>query len=49
MAKMKKMPVSSKNGGMVAKATKGMGATSTNLFSKKGNKAYCPNMSKSKM
>jgi len=31
------------------KASKSMGATSTNLFSKKGNKAYCPNMSKSKM
>lgn len=31
------------------KASKKMGKASTNLFSKKGNKAYCPNLSKSKM
>ena len=43
---MAKKMVTSKNGGMVAKATKGMGATSTGLFSKKGNKAYCPKISK---
>ena len=43
---MGKKVVSSKNGGMVAKATTKMGATSTSLFSKKGNKAYCPKISK---
>ena len=41
-------PVAGKAMGM-KKASMSMGATSTNLFSKKGNKAYCPNMSKSKM
>ena len=43
---MAKKVVASKNGGMVAKATKGMGATSTSAFKKKGNKAYCPKISK---
>lgn len=28
------------------KASKSMGTTSTGLFSKKGNKAYCPKISK---
>lgn len=40
---MKHKPVTSKNGGMVAKATKGMGATSTSLFGNKGmGKCYKP-------
>ena len=35
------------NGGKsTAKASKSMGTTSTNLFSKKGNKSYCPKLSK---
>lgn len=33
---MKSKPVSSTNGGMVAKATKSMGTTSTTMMSKKG-------------
>ena len=43
---MGKKVVSSKNGGMVAKATTKMGKASTMMMSKKGNMAYCPKISK---
>ncbi len=39
---MKMKPVSSKSGGMIAKASKGMGATSTSAFNKKGNHSNSP-------
>ena len=43
---MAKKMVTSKNGGMVAKATTKMGKASTMMMSKKGNMAYCPKISK---
>ena len=42
---MKKSPVAGKAMGM-EKASKSMGTTSTSMMSKKGNKAYCPKISK---
>lgn len=39
---MKHKPISSKNGGMIAKASKGLGKASTSAFNKKGSHAYSP-------